>query len=542
MRSGCALLAGWLAVALTPAGASAAGTPWVRDVPQVEPRFSATMPDHFGLDQDGDGILDMPNTVEYVQGCPRGGDGPVRFTLRLDASESRARLGDAPLGIVGYRWRVSGPQGLVAARVTEHPQVEFRLAEGTYRVALDVQAGLGWGTATARVEREVAVEDLLVVALGDSYASGDGNPEEPRLAPGREALWGDAPGAAGAEAAHAGAHRSTAAWPALVALALERADPGTSVTLVSVAATGARLSRDLGPPDEGGGNPGQVAQVAELVGERRIDALLISAGGNDVGFPLIVRGLVDADPLADPVCYEVDVENVWRSTVDGDWNRGSALRFAFPGGVGCRETHGSGRPVLPGLAGLPAALDALAGQVEAALEVERVYLMEYPDPTGGPEPGGRCREIAGDLTPPFGFHEIDTGEQAAAVARVLDPLNRILGEAAVRHGWSFVGGVAEAFRQGHGYCAAAPRYEGPNGGAGQLPTPSPVVGYRHPAQVDLHGLLAEPGLSWYRTAAQSVVLQGPARRWETTGTLHPNELGQLAMATAVLAAMAAERG
>jgi hypothetical protein len=305
---------------------------------------------------------------------------------------------------------------------------------------------------------------------------------------------------------------------------------------VSVAATGARVSRDLLPPAEGGNGPTQLDQVAALVWERTIDALLVSAGGNDVGFPRIVRGLVDADPQADPVCYQVDLENVWRSAADGDWNRGSALGFSLPRGLGCRETQESGHPILPGLEGLPARLDELAAGIETALEVEEVYLMEYADPTGA-APGARCAEIAGDLTPPFGFHEIDTAEQGAAVTRVLNPLNRVLADAASRHGWSFVGGVAQAFAAGHGYCAEAPRYEDATGFAA-AGFPAPVsASYRHPMQEDLARFLAQPGLSWYRTAAQSVALQGPSARWDATGTLHPNELGHLAMARAVLEVM-----
>jgi len=532
------------ATALVVAGAApagAAGERWGVAVPVVQPVFAVAMPDRFGTDADSDGVVDMPNTAEYVQGCPEGCHGAVRFTLRLDAWASRASLSGAPLPITGYRWRVTGPAGLVAARVMQSPVVEFRLPEGTYRVTLDVQAALGWGTATARLERDVAVEDLLVVAIGDSYASGDGSPERPREASGQEAVWGDAPGDVGAQAAHAAAHRSTAAWAAWAALALERSDPATSVTFVSVAATGARVSRGLLPAAGGVAEPGQLDQVAALVGERTIDALLVSVGGNDVGFARIVRGLVDADPQADPVCYEVDLENVWRSATDGDWNRGSALRFSLPAGLGCRETEESGRPILPGLEGLPARLDELAAAIEATLDAPEVYLMEYADPTGGAD-GGRCPEIAGDLTPPFGFHEIDTAEQEAAVARVLAPLNRVLEEAASRHGWEFVGGVAEAFAAGHGYCAEAPRYGDPTDYVAAGFAAPVSAWYRHPMQEDLVGFLARPGLSWYRTAAQSVALQGPSARWDTTGTMHPNELGHLAMARAVLAAMGGADG
>jgi hypothetical protein len=330
------------------------------------------------------------------------------------------------------------------------------------------------------------------------------------------------------------------AWPALAALALERADPATSVTFVSLAATGARIGAGLLGPASGA-ETGQLEQVAALVGGRQIDALLISIGGNDVGFAQVVRRLVDADPQADPVCYRVDLDNVWQSTADGDWNRGSGLQFALPWGVGCRPRQEEGRPQLPGLQGLAGELDSLARAVATGLNVSAVYLMEYPDPTGGPD-GGLCPEIAGDLTPPFGFHEIDGAEQSAARALVLQPLNRLLAEAAARHGWVYVGGVAAAFADGHGYCADPPSY-GPEVAAGASPFGGALAAlypgrwYHHPASFEQAGLPDGTGVSWYRTAAQSAILQGPAARWDTTGTLHPNELGHLAMAGALLKAM-----
>jgi len=151
-------------------------------VPAVQPAFAATMPDRFGTDADGDGLVDLPNTAEYARNCSGICTGRAHFTLRLDASASRASLDGARLPITGYRWRITGPDGLWLARSTARPVIEAHLPEGAYRVTLDVEAALSWGTATARAEREVVVEDLLIVAVGDSYASGEGNQEQPLVA------------------------------------------------------------------------------------------------------------------------------------------------------------------------------------------------------------------------------------------------------------------------------------------------------------------------------------------------------------------------
>lgn len=539
------LIAGFAAAALGVAGVPGAGA-W-EGTPAavvVRARFTATMPDRFGLDADGDGLIDLPNTAEYVQpgvasacGAPCA---PV-FTLHLDGGASTAVMGDAALPVLWYAWVVTGEDDRRFVRRGSSPQASFELAEGRYQVSLEVAAALPWGRAAGRSSREVVVEDFLVVAVGDSFASGEGNPERPRDG-GLAAHWADAPGDPAAQAAHAAAHRSTAAWPSLAALALESADPATSVTFVSVAATKARVAAGLLGPQPGIVGASQIDQVAALVGDRQIDLLVVAVGGNDIGFARIVRGLVDADPLADPVCYATDLENVLAAASDGDWNRESALRFALPWGLGCRAVPASGRARLPGLLGLPAELDRLAEAMATRLDPAAVYLAEYPDPTAAADGEAACREIVGDVTPPLGFHEIDEAEMAAGRARVVGPLNQILAAAAGRHGWGFIGGVAAQFGAGHGYCASRPDYgEGTGRGeaAGlQLTGPAGTSRwYRHGASLEAAMALADPGVSWWRTAAQSVVLQGPGDAWETTGTLHPNELGHLATARALLAAL-----
>jgi lysophospholipase L1-like esterase len=539
------VIAGIFAFVLTVTATPVAAAPPGSAAAAVRARFDATMPDRFGLDADGDGLIDLPNSARYVQAGSSGACGascPTVFTLRLDASPSTATMDGMPLPVVSFRWEVSGPGGRHIVRLEAAPGLEIDLPEGRYQVSLEVEASSTWGSVRGRTTREVAVEDLLVVAIGDSYASGEGNPERPQVEGASGAQWADAPGDPETETAHAAAHRSTVAWPALAALALERQDPGTSVTFLSVAATKAEVAAGLLGPQPGVSSVSQMDQVVALVGERRIDLLLVSVGGNDIGFARIVRGLVDADRLADPVCYATDLQNVWDAASDGDSNRDSALRFALPWGVGCRAVGVTGRPVLPGLQGLPAELDRLAEAIAGRLDPAAVYLMEYPDPTAVGDGEGACREIVGDVTPPFRFHEIDRAEMAAGRARVVEPLNRSLAEAAARHGWEFVGGLSPAFAAGHGYCGLRPDYSpvsGEPGSAGFLQNISAGVGrwYRHGASPEAAAALAAPGVSWWRTAAQSVALQGPADAWETMGTLHPNELGHLAMARALLAVL-----
>ncbi len=528
-----------LAVAFSVAGAAE-----VDEAPMVFPAFEMSMPDRFGIDGDGDGIIDLPNTAEYVSGRRPGGcDGTcpeATFTVVLDASASRVTLGGVNVPIsMRHRWDIEAGGEPVAQVESFGPLARVDLPEGEYTVTLTVAAELPDGVVTGRARRGIVVEDLLVVAIGDSYASGEGNPERYRLPNGEAAEWADGLADPAVAGAHAAAHRSTVAWPALTALALEKADPGSSVTFVSVAASGATVARGLLDGQSPDLPVAQMDQIAALVGEREIDVLLLSIGGNDIGFSHLIRGLVDADELMDPLCYETDLANVWAAVEDGDWGRGSSLGFQVWPPVTCRATTTTDGPRLPGLRGLPGELDRLAEAI-GTLDVDEVYVMEYPDPTGAAGGRGTCSEIVGDTTPPFGFHEISAAEQELGRLRVLGPLNSTLAEAARRHGWTFVGGIAEAFAAGHGYCGNWPDYGYPEGYYDR-PFPDrlafPDGWYRHPARLNVKAEAGEPGITWYRTAAQSAALQGPDARRNTAGTMHPNELGHLAMARAALASI-----
>jgi lysophospholipase L1-like esterase len=513
------------------------------EIARVFPTFEMSMPDRFGVDSDGDGLIDLPNTVEYVNGrepggCT-GGCPEATFEVVLDASASRVTRGGEEVAISArHLWDIENDGGLVVHLESYGPRARVDLPEGEYTVTLTMTAELADGRVTGRAKRAIVVEDLLVVAIGDSYASGEGNPERHQAANGGEAEWADGVGDEAVAASHAHAHRSTVAWPALTAAALEQADPYTSVTFVSVAASGATVAQGV----LGGQNDdlpiSQIGQVRALVGDREIDVFLISIGGNDIGFSHLIRGLVDADELMDPICYDTDLANVWAAVEDGDWGRGSSLDFQVWPPVACRATTSDSGPRLPGLQGLAGEFDRLAQALDT-LDIDEVYLMEYPDPTGAAEIG-TCREIVGDVTPPFGFHEISTREQEQGRLRVLDPLNDALAEAAARHDWTLIGGVADRFSAGHGYCGDWPDYGYPESYyewifADRLDFPDGW--YRHPGRENLKLQAGEPGVTWYRTAAQSAVLQGPDGRRDTMGTMHPNELGHLAMARAAVAAV-----
>jgi hypothetical protein len=492
-----------------------------------------SMPDRFGGDRDHDGLIDFPNTAAYVHhAVPPCAPCPApRFRVLVEA------VGPATTVIAGYEWTLSGSGLGAPVRLRSgEPTLAVDLPEGDYAVEVVGTVLLPLGRLRVRGGGPVIVDDLLVVALGDSYASGEGNPEVRRGAAGPTPLWGDG-GDPAATIAHARAHRSTVAWPARTALALEAGDPRTSVTFVSVATTAARIDWGILTP-QGAQGLSQLDQIAALVGERTIDLLLVQEGGNSIGFARLVRALVEADPLFDPVCYDLMVDQAIASARDGNWTRGTRLVFRLPFDWSCAPEPRRAGIRLPGLDGLEAAFARLAEGL-GRFAIERVVLVGYPDPTGADTAGADCGEIVGDVTPPLRFHEISRAEGRRGVADVLVPLNATLEATAERWGWWYVGGIASSFAAGHGYCASWPDYGYPRDlgtapGFAVDPLDFPDGWYRNPGADPWPPAPGSVDVTWYRNAAQSAVLQGPHAPYATSGTLHPNEVGHAAIALLVM--------
>src|SRR6185503_8731808 len=120
---------------------------------------------------------------------------------------------------------------------------------------------------TASFESTVTIKDLLIVSIGDSYASGEGNPDKPWNVV-KHARWIDSR-----------CHRSATAGPAQAALAIEKDDPHSTVTFISFACSGAGLKEGLTGEFKKGSvrlRP-QLDQVVDAAKGRPIDALLISS-------------------------------------------------------------------------------------------------------------------------------------------------------------------------------------------------------------------------------------------------------------------------
>lgn len=289
-----------------------------------------------------------------------------------------------------------------------------RLAVGIASIALALAlAGcLGCGGGGTEAGRH------LVVSVGDSVASGEGNPMRglPRWL---DPSW---------------CHRSPKSGQAVAANELIASHPGRSLQYVSFACSGATIDAGLLGPFKRGifnrAEPAQLDRVRGLLEQSTVDALMISVGANDVGFSKIVTYCAIHDRCEDKRTF------------------GPAVDWA--------EANHVPPPTLSDYAATRIAqLRNDYGRVDAAIpsDIDRshVIIVEYFDPTRWPT-DTECPIFDERVIqhPEDGL--VDPQESRWAHDHVLIPLNNAIKAAAAEYGWTLVDGVDEAFN-GHGICA-----------------------------------------------------------------------------------------
>ncbi len=246
--------------------------------------------------------------------------------------------------------------------------------------------------------------DHLVVSLGDSVASGEGNPD------GRDPVrWQSRR-----------CHRSLRSGQALAAteaLGAEAAD-----RFVSFACSGAQIDVGLLAPYRGieprGSEPlkPQVENLAAVAENHTLDAVMVSVGANDVGFSKVVLFCQLFEPCEEK---RFDPELPLRRQLEAR----ERMRVSVPASI----------------EGLSEGYRRLDAALPDEIPRERILLVEYFDPAGGE--GGRPCEFGGISRREFGW----------ARTKLLRPLNEQLRESAEELGWTLVDGVDESFA-GHGVC------------------------------------------------------------------------------------------
>lgn len=344
------------------------------------------------------GVPDLPNTPSYVN--PPGG-----YTVNLDASHSAGIQ-----AATAFAWTISAPGGFSQSLAGEDPSIG--LPQGSYTVQLtatNLAGSAGPQTATTAM----AVKDVLIVAIGDSYASGEGNPV---VASSTAPQWAYSPSPA-MNAENANAHRSTISGPAEFADQLQQANPHEAVTFVSVADSGASIPAGVLGPMASIANPAvklpaQINELRQIVGTQHIDVLTVSLGANTVGISRLVEQVV-SDTLT-----------------------GSPTRRAIVSRVDAR------------LARLPAQFARLAAAIRP-LDPTRVLITPYPDITRN----GRGR--VGTVLGPNGLTLVNRVDARLVSQQFIAPLDRRIAVAARRHGWTLVPGITADFRT-HGYPSSSP--------------------------------------------------------------------------------------
>lgn len=198
---------------------------------------------------------------------------PEGFPVSLNACKSK---GDS------YTWTIQ--RGGTVVKTTR----PIKLTKKTCRQSVTLPEGLHSLKLTVRggpkIKRESMVANVsntLMVVMGDSYASGEGNPRNVDAWLNNRSTyfspyWDNDQ-----------CNRSTRGGPAQAALLLEKASAKNSVTLVNVSCSGATVNRGI-LGSQYSGLPSQVEQVAAIIGDSLIDVLSLTVGGNDVGFASVL--------------------------------------------------------------------------------------------------------------------------------------------------------------------------------------------------------------------------------------------------------------
>ena len=492
---------------------------------------------------DSNGRIAVPNNAAYAQ--------PGKFEVVFDAAAARLN-GSVP---TSFRWKIDGGQPAVVTQ----SRFSTRLTEGLHNIQLDILIGSQVETGPVV---PITVDDILVVGIGDSYSSGEGNPEVPLdgafsapewMQVGDTSLYPPLPDSSpeGISATlnlkdieqeqaryHALAHRSSAAATAQMALELERLDPHTSVTLVFVSASGGTIDEGAlledpgkstgegtaaGLYDEDDPMPPQITQVAQIVGNRQIDVMNISLGGNESGFTRVAFAMTlrlaqDFDPTNPPTSDLFDeLKTAINSGTIDDWEK---VKDLLP--VGLRKAMTIDKEII-GMGDLPAyyellnyfispqidplslSPEAIAAAAHSGIPLtptfanarlsarpKHIYLTEYPMPftelvNGQVVPSAAMLD---DLIPGL---QLDAKEMEWVNMNWGSLLKQTQQDAAAptANDWTFIDTINDAY-MGHGYSAADED-------------------------------------RWLVTAPEAAQLQGYTN-FLTSGNLHPNQRGTAATA------------
>jgi hypothetical protein len=402
-----------------------------------------------------------------------------------------------PKEVTAYEWLVEQQRGTTFTQVgrvrTEVKQAKARACRATirvpsdgrprgrFRVTLTVHRAAGSPAVRSRL---VEVEEFCIVSMGDSYASGEGNPDTPgkqQIVPGLGDLFDTVIDVVSFDSLgeillgfvsnmdpdpvwqEPLAHRSYFAGHARAARALEQTHTDSAgvmhvrcATFLSFASSGARIHNLTTTPQHTWQQGSQIQEAKRALGARPVDALLLTIGGNDAGFADTLESLLlDSTSLKGNLLHTLFGKHLfgpfWLLYV------ALALRLTNNNAEARQRVLAKAREKM---GELQRSYRDLAQSLERDVRPREVYLTGYPaglfDREGG---GGGC----GIFDLPVVGLEVDA-QDAALVRELGQDLNRTISQtveainaearAAGRPArWIFVDGIMEGFA-GRGYCAS----------------------------------------------------------------------------------------
>ena len=153
----------------------------------------------------------------------------------------------------------------------------------------------------------------------------------------------------------------------------------------------------------------QIDLAAQALGKKRIDALIISSGGNDIGFSQVLENL-----------------------------------YIKPGQLSADEILGASEKIKHARKNL----ENLNIEISKKLNVNKIYITEYPVRMFDDD-NGKIRNGCGFINDRA--FKVSTKEATRFVS-VGRELNKIIKDTSKNLGWNYIGGIDEQFK-GHGYCS-----------------------------------------------------------------------------------------
>ena len=324
----------------------------------------------------------------------------------------------------------------------------------------------------------VVVVDKLIVGLGDSYASGEGNPDRPAQFTQGEtekdvlpallslnfpaAIKGtkhprkDTFDDAAVSWLDERCHRSMYSYQFKTALQLALSNPQEAITYISYSCSGAttdQIIKNKKKAIEGGGKvDAQLDSLRQVLSNkkaetREIDYLLLSTGGNDIGFAKFVTYVVLSGKALTLYKLKVNEQKMVKGSEKGKFRKTLLGSETGKGGNYVKLNNAIFNTVPGESSGI-----RVKG-CKAGAPCEHILLTPYPNVLNN-EDNQLCRADRAEFDNPFG---VDTSRESRIKTLntyVFQQLRDVQRRINHNLGWTVVNSNVDAY-VGHGFCAQA---------------------------------------------------------------------------------------